>query len=353
MRTYKITETGQFIKYNQLDFGKEGVEIQLEDWLEKNPHILLDGEEILYIGRQVTTIHGGSIDLIGVDRDGNTVIIELKRGSSPRDVIAQALEYVTWVEGLSYEELEQIAKDYSGSEDFSLVRKHLEIFSQEELSDYSDAKSLVVKAKDFNQRQKVVIVAQEITPVISDVVRFLRGRAIDISCVQFNYFKTESGECLATVNIIELPMERTKRKTDEQEFLQKCDEIGKRVYTTLLTEQWPGGCYIVWRKVGFSCRMPYKDRSKLTLFVGYPKESGIGQIIQVAISDIRAKVGLDEKTIENYIERLQEIFECKVNRDAGWPSFTFDQSFTDEKIGFFIEVIKELIKLSRERLEIV
>ena len=52
--------------------------------------ILEDGG-ILIIGRQVRTDLGGFIDLLGVDRGGNVVVVELKRDRTPRDAVAQPL----------------------------------------------------------------------------------------------------------------------------------------------------------------------------------------------------------------------------------------------------------------------
>ena len=73
----------------------------LEDWLSANPDALVDGQALMVIGRQVTTNLGTFIDLLALDRQGNTVVIELKRGRTPRDTLAQALEYASFVEGSS------------------------------------------------------------------------------------------------------------------------------------------------------------------------------------------------------------------------------------------------------------
>jgi len=48
----------------------------------------------MIVGRQVTT-KSGSIDLLGVDKSGNTVIIELKRAQLPRECLAQAIDYAS------------------------------------------------------------------------------------------------------------------------------------------------------------------------------------------------------------------------------------------------------------------
>src|SRR5665811_123087 len=76
------------------------LESQLEDYIEAD-HTLL-GERLLLIGRQVPTAHGGFIDLLAVDGDGVVRVIELKRDKTPRNVVAQILDYGSWVAELSH-----------------------------------------------------------------------------------------------------------------------------------------------------------------------------------------------------------------------------------------------------------
>ncbi|MFC1755719.1 DUF91 domain-containing protein, partial [Thermoproteota archaeon] len=57
----------------------------------------------LLIGRNVLTAHNKYIDLLAIDENGNLIIIELKRDKTPREVVAQALDYATWVKGLQAE----------------------------------------------------------------------------------------------------------------------------------------------------------------------------------------------------------------------------------------------------------
>lgn len=66
----------------------------------------------LVIGRQVRTDFGGFIDLLCIDKDGCTVVIELKKERTPREVTAQTLDYASWAKGLSSEQLTKIAGSY-------------------------------------------------------------------------------------------------------------------------------------------------------------------------------------------------------------------------------------------------
>ena len=64
------------------------------------------------IGRQVYTDFGKVMDLLCLDRVGDTVVVELKKGQTPRDTVAQALEYASWVKDLSHDRITEIADEY-------------------------------------------------------------------------------------------------------------------------------------------------------------------------------------------------------------------------------------------------
>jgi RecB family endonuclease NucS len=68
----------------------------LEEMIVAAPRVLSD--EWMLIGRQEDTSFGGRIDLLAIAPDGALVLIELKRDRTPREVVAQALDYAGWVE---------------------------------------------------------------------------------------------------------------------------------------------------------------------------------------------------------------------------------------------------------------
>ena len=66
---------------------------------------------------------GGRIDILALDREGNIVVVECKRDRTPRDIIAQILDYASWVSKLSTREVHEIAQ--------AKLNKRLEVAFQE------------------------------------------------------------------------------------------------------------------------------------------------------------------------------------------------------------------------------
>lgn len=165
------------------------LETYLESWLEATSWALAE-EPILWIGRQTnasvtdTTIFP---DLLGVDAEGNVIIVELKKGKAPREVIAQILEYAAWANELSDERIREMALSYlqtHNSQLSSFEAYFSEVFGIDEIP-------------SLNQRLRLFIVAEEIPPAISRICRFLRtSHGVDISCIAISTFQTESGEIL-------------------------------------------------------------------------------------------------------------------------------------------------------------
>ncbi len=81
-------------------------EQQLEDMIIREPSIL--SAEWMLIGRQEQTGLGGRIDLLAIAPDASLVLIELKRSRTPREIVAQALDYASWVDGLTADRIQQI-----------------------------------------------------------------------------------------------------------------------------------------------------------------------------------------------------------------------------------------------------
>lgn len=96
-------------KPERLQHGVVVLESELEAWIEQDPALLQSGLTI--IGRQVH-VESGYIDLLGIDLNGNWVLIELKRGDVRRETVAQALDYAASLLDMSINDIEHAVGRY-------------------------------------------------------------------------------------------------------------------------------------------------------------------------------------------------------------------------------------------------
>src|SRR5690606_27951557 len=84
----------------------------LEKWIEKNPELLR--EELLIITNEYDKFDKTKerLELLALDREGNVVVIELKRDDSGKNVDLQALKYAAYCSTLTLDGLTSIYKDY-------------------------------------------------------------------------------------------------------------------------------------------------------------------------------------------------------------------------------------------------
>ena len=144
----------------------------LEDMIVSDSSILED--EWLIIGRQVITRHKKEIDLLAIAPDGSLVVIELKKSKTPRDVVAQAIDYATWIEELKADEISSIYENYSKG-------KNLKNAFKEKF--HAD-----LEEENLNQSHQMVIVASELDEATERIIHYLTERGIAINAVFFEVF---------------------------------------------------------------------------------------------------------------------------------------------------------------------
>ena len=167
-------------------------ESDLEDWLENSPWAVIQDEFILWIDRQPSAQdEEGTIfpDLLGVDSEGNLIIVEFKRGRTPRDVVAQLFEYAAWADELSEEQIHEIAETYFKTHGVFQEKTFDNVFR--DTFDIPETEELPL----LNRKLRLFIVAEEMSTRVTGVCRFLRtSYKIDISCIAVSKFQTESDD---------------------------------------------------------------------------------------------------------------------------------------------------------------
>jgi uncharacterized protein YeaO (DUF488 family) len=162
--------------------AKLASERSLEDYVVADPEIL--DPNFMLIGRQVQTDYKGFIDLLALQPDGTPVIIELKKDKTPRDVLAQTLDYASWVEELNPSRLQSIYEKFAG-EGANL------------LADFESRFGAELTSEALNRDHLMVIVATELDNSTERIVKFLSKRNLNINVLFFQVFEDENGLLLS------------------------------------------------------------------------------------------------------------------------------------------------------------
>jgi hypothetical protein len=144
----------------------------LEDMIVAAPRLLSD--EWMLVGRQEDTGLGGRIDLLAIAMDGSLVLIELKRDRTPREVVAQALDYAGWVEKLRPEDVAAVYERFAPGR--SLAEDFRQRFSQD------------LEEETLNQSHQIIIVAASLDESTERIVSYLSERDIPINVLCFQVF---------------------------------------------------------------------------------------------------------------------------------------------------------------------
>lgn len=87
-------------------------ERQLQDWIANDPKII--GLDVMIIGTEVKTAFGSRIDILAMDNEGDLCVIELKKDRTPRDIVAQVLDYASWVSSLNTKQVHDLVHELLG-----------------------------------------------------------------------------------------------------------------------------------------------------------------------------------------------------------------------------------------------
>jgi hypothetical protein len=154
-------------------------ENELHQFLRRDPSLL--GAPLLVIGSEVVTPYGKRLDLLAVDADGNLHVLELKRDRTPREVVAQLLDYGSWVSTLSRDEVIDIAEKELGQPFESAFEDTFGASPPDEI----------------NGELQLTVVASSLDASSERIVTYLRGFGVPINAVFFTYIEDGDRRYLA------------------------------------------------------------------------------------------------------------------------------------------------------------
>jgi len=259
-------------------FREDHPEYDLETWLVSNPELI--GTDIMLIGRQVNT-KSGPIDLLGIDKSGNTVIIEIKRSELPREALAQAIDYASDVAGWTAEKLSEVYSTFASG---TFTDALGEAFPDVDLDSVS-----------LNSTQRIVLVGFDIETSLERMIAWLSDSyGVNINAIVLSYVKTKGNEeLLMKTSIIseEIEQERArKQKTlailTPDEFMRKCAPELRSFFQELMDLNKRDGYSIYWAVRSYSVRKYLPSFNKYASVIHcYPEGLFDFYFAQLPISD--------------------------------------------------------------------
>ena len=181
-------ETREPEQVREVDFAQLGIKERehIQEWIDNNPDIL--GEELLIVSKEYGGFDGTNerLDLLGVDRDGTLVIIELKRDDSGSDVHWQAIKYASYCRRAKPEQI------------VGLLAEHRNLTVE-------DATTILLQhlnADDFgtlNNDQRIILVSHRFASEVTSAVLWLNEKCPAenlITCITLTPFRDTRDDSL-------------------------------------------------------------------------------------------------------------------------------------------------------------
>jgi len=173
------------------------ITLDTEDLLEEQifQDISILNSNWLLIGRQVYTDFGKYIDLLAIDAFGSLIVIELKKHKTPRDVVAQTIDYAAWVETLPTERVVQIYQEFAKK--YELTESSFDQAFAQKFGSKPDE-------EEVNNSHQLVIVTAELDASTERIITYLNDKAsVPVNAVFFSVFQDGDSQYLSRAWMID------------------------------------------------------------------------------------------------------------------------------------------------------
>jgi len=204
----------------EIPFHQFELEEQFEELLARNISLLQESENspLTLIAREK---RGMSYpDLIGIDEEGNIIVIEIKRGETPREAIGQAIDYAAQIANMEYEELVNYINTGKNNLPDELQYEDFEKFCKEKFTNPED---------EVNQSQKILLVGLGLEEGAETMVSWLSGCGVDINAIEFQLHKLDDKILLLRKVVLSSEYKETLKKFSEVKKRSKTPDLSVRI----------------------------------------------------------------------------------------------------------------------------
>ncbi len=198
--------------------------------------VLRDKIETIYPGTLVISEEFGQwedssrrIDLLGLDKNANLVVFELKRTEDGGYMELQAIRYASMVSTMTFEQVADAYQDYlnkRGFEDTDPRQAILDFLGWTEPIE-----------EEFAQDVLIVLVSSNFSKELTTAVLWLNSRNLDIRCVRLQPYKYLDKLLLDIQQVIPLPETSEYQIRVKQKEQSQRDSVSKRWNETTFFEK--------------------------------------------------------------------------------------------------------------------
>lgn len=152
-------------------FADQYAEERIQAWADTCPALVNGGQPMLSLGTEIITRHGHAIDNLFLDGNGTLLAVEMKRGRSPRDVVAQVLDYAAHVSRLEWPDVDALCGKRHGMALDDAFRRTF-------------ARTL---DRDTKPGHRLAILAESYDPRAFDAALYLINGGLPLVLLQFTY----------------------------------------------------------------------------------------------------------------------------------------------------------------------
>ena len=160
------------------------------------------------------------IDLLGIDKQANIVVIELKRTEDGGHMELQAVRYAAMVSTLTFDRLVDIYANYIKANDLDLDAEAaiLEFLGWDEKEE-----------DEFAQEVKIVLASAEFSRELTTTVMWLNDYGLSIRCVRMHPYESDGKILLDVQSVIPIPeIEDYQVKIREKRQKERASRSGGR-----------------------------------------------------------------------------------------------------------------------------
>ncbi|MBV1877690.1 MAG: hypothetical protein KUG79_08615 [Pseudomonadales bacterium] len=163
------------------------------------------------------------IDLLGVDKDANLVVIELKRTEDGGHMELQALRYAAMVSPMTLDQAIDVYQKY-------LTDNESDLDARQSLLDFLEWDE--EEENEFAQEVRIVLASAEFSKEITTTVLWLNSLGHDISCVRLRPYKDGKRTLIDINQLIPLPEAKSYQvQMKEKNQREQATRRNKRDYT--------------------------------------------------------------------------------------------------------------------------